>query len=337
MEVLPGVHQIAMVYHGRPLHLYLLIYGGDSLLMDTGDAGVPATEILPYFQKIGFDPRKLRYVMLTHPDLDHVGGAYAVREAAPQAQFLCGTLDREQVETPEALGRLRARAHYYWHGLGPDDAKLAEFVRMAGGGGPLAVAEERKLTFHATLDGGEILTLGGKELRILHLPGHSQGHLGVYLPWERAAIIGDAVHGTANRYTDGRAAFACTYMYVDAYLGTIDQLQGMGLDRLYSCHWADCTDRAMVDHFLDLSRAYARRAEGAILETVRAAGTAGLTLRDVCVRAKGELGDWPAEKDMETRSMACGHLQRLTTWGMVRTTDDRPTRYVAEGEWRGLR
>jgi glyoxylase-like metal-dependent hydrolase (beta-lactamase superfamily II) len=276
-------------------------------------------------------------VLLTHPDVDHVGGAYAMREAAPQARFLCGTLDREQVETPEALGRWRARAHHYWHGLGPDDAKLAEFVRRAGGAESPASAGARRLTFHATFDGGATLTLGGRVLRILHLPGHSLGHLGVHLPGERAAIIGDAVHGTANRYADGRAAFACTYMYVDAYLGTIDQLRALGLERLYSCHWADCTKRAAVDQFLDVSRAYALRAEGVILETVRAAGTAGLTLREVCVRAKGPLGDWPAERDMETRSMACGHLQRLASRGLIGATADRPTRYLAEAEWLGLR
>jgi len=106
-------------------------------------------------------------------------------------------------------------------------------------------------------------------------------------------------------------------MHVDAYLGTIDLLRGMGLERLYSCHWADCTERGMVEHFLDVSRAYALRAEGVILETVKAAGAEGLTLREVCVRAKGQLGDWPAEADMETRSMACGHLQRLASRGLV--------------------
>jgi glyoxylase-like metal-dependent hydrolase (beta-lactamase superfamily II) len=337
MEILPGVHQIPLVYHGRPLKLYLLVSGQESLLMDTGDAGTPASDILPYFQKIGWDPRKLTYVLLTHPDIDHVGGAYAIREAAPQAHFLCGTLDREQIETPEAMGRLRARAHYYWHDLGPDDAQLTEFVRRAGGANRLAAMGERRLTFHTTLDGGEILTLGERELRILHLPGHSLGHLGVYLPGERAALIGDAVHGTANRFTDGRAAFACTYMNVDAYLGTIDQLQALGLERLYSCHWADCTQRAAVDQFLEVSRAYALRAEEAILETLRAAGEAGLTLREVCLRAKGQLGDWPAEKDLETRSMACGHLQRLANRGLIHATPDRPTRYIAEATWLGLR
>src|SRR4051812_15366079 len=109
MEVMPGVEQIEVNYKGRPLKLYLLRFGGESLLMDVGDAGTPGSDILPYFEKIGFDPKALTYVMLTHPDLDHVGGVYALRAASPQAKFLCGAADKEQVETPEGLGRIRAR------------------------------------------------------------------------------------------------------------------------------------------------------------------------------------------------------------------------------------
>jgi len=230
MELLPGVHQIPVNYKGRPLQLYLLRFGEESMLMDCGDAGVPAKDILPYFEKIGFDPRRLTYVMLTHPDADHVGGVYAIREAAPQARFLCGTLDREQIETPEALADIRGRAHYYWHGIGMDDAKRDAFIANVGGPG-------KRLAIARTFNGGEKLQIGPREMEILHVPGHSQGHLGVYLSWENAAIIGDAVHGTANRFLDGNAAFACTYMWIDAYLGTIDRLQAIKLHRLYSCHW----------------------------------------------------------------------------------------------------
>ena len=139
MEVLPGVHQIPVTYHRRPLKLYLILggtgAGQQSMLIDTGDAETPAAEILPYFARIGFDPRSLTYILLTHPDIDHVGGVYAMRGAAPQAQFFCGAADRPQIETPEGLASMRARAHYYWHGLGPDDAGLAAFIRRAGGGG----------------------------------------------------------------------------------------------------------------------------------------------------------------------------------------------------------
>ena len=330
MQILPGVHQIPCIYHDRPLNLYLLIYGNESLLMDTGDATVPPNDILPYFQKINFNPKNLTYVLLTHPDLDHTGGIYEIQAAAPQAQFLCGTQDAEQIQTPEALGRIRARAHYYWHNLGPDDAKLATYIQKAGGPG-------KKITFAKTFSGGESLHLGYRTVEILHLPGHSMGHLGVFLPWENAAIIGDAVHGTANRFLTGQAAFACTYMYIDAYLGTIDRLQAMRLDKLFSCHWPNCTTNDQVNAFLNESRNYCLHAEAAILETLLAAGPNGLTLKDICTLAKPKLGDWPPEKDSETRSMALGHLQHLCQLGLATATPDRPTRYLPVPQWLGLK
>jgi glyoxylase-like metal-dependent hydrolase (beta-lactamase superfamily II) len=330
MEILPGVHQIPIEYHHRPLKLYLILAGNESLLMDTGDAHTPDTYILPYLQSINFDPRKLTYILLTHPDIDHVGGAYAMRYAAPQVRFICGTADREQIESPENLGRFRARAHYYYHGLGPNDEQLAQFIKNAGGAG-------HQLQFATTFAHDGSLTLGDRILQVLHLPGHSLGHLGIYLPGDHAAIIGDAVHGTANRFADGKAAFACTYMYVDAYFGTLNKLMAMSLDKLFSCHWPDCDTRQNVEVFLELSRVYAWVAEGAILHTLNEAGAAGLTLRDLCLRAKPKLGDWPPDHDLETRSMALGHLQRLADRGLVSATTDRPTRYFIEPEWHGLR
>jgi len=334
MEVLPGVHQIAMDYHGRVLKLYLLLGGvgeGFGMLMDAGDAAVPERGILPYFEKIGFDPKGLTHVLVTHPDLDHSGGLLRMREVAAGAKFVCGTLDREQVESPEGMADLRYRAHWYWHGMGLDDRAREKFVApggLAGGYVPMDL----------TFDGGEKLRMGkGRDVEILRLPGHSHGHLGVYLPWANAAIIGDAVHGTANRLQDGRAAFACTYMYIDEYLGTIDRLRAMKLDRLFSCHWADCNDAAAVDAFLKEAKEYTLSAERAILEAVKAAGAAGLTLREVCVAAKPRLGDWPAEQDGSASSMACGHLRRLVGEGLLRVTDVPPVRYVYEAVWRGLR
>ena len=330
MELLSGVHQIPVNYHNRPLQLYLLSFGGETMLMDCGDNGVPQSDILPYFKKIGLDPRSLTYVFLTHPDIDHVGGIHAIKAAAPQAKFFCGTLDRTQIETPEGLADIRDRAHYYWHGMGADDAGRAKFIQNAGGPG-------KYLPMEKTFNGGEVFRLGDRELKILHVPGHSQGHLGVHLPWLSTAIIGDAVHHTANRNLDGTEAFACTYMWIDAYLGTIDYLQAMKLDRLFSCHWANCMDNPAANRFLDESRSYALQAETVILETVHAAGEAGLTLREICLRAKPRLGDWPPEKDSYTRSMACGHLQRLCTWGLLRVTSDQPARYIFEPTWRGLK
>ena len=51
----------------------------------------------------------------------------------------------------------------------------------------------------------------------------------LFVDHPRAVLTGDTI--------DGRTAFAVTYIWVDAYLGTIDHLEAMKLDKLLSCHW----------------------------------------------------------------------------------------------------
>ncbi len=89
--------------------------------------------------------------------------------------------------------------------------------------------------------------------------------------------------------------------------------------------------------FLEESRAYAVKADAVILQTVRAAGAEGVTLLDVCMQAKSGLGDWPQEKDTETRSMACGHLQRLVDWGLVLREMGKPVRFLRRSGRVGMR
>ena len=316
-EVLPNIHQIPVNYNNRPLKLYLLIGPNASLLMDTGDAAVPEKDILPYFAAIHFDPRQLTYLMITHPDVDHQGGLARMKQACPQARVVCGTADRTQIESPEALVELRYRAFYRRHGLGPDDAAKAKLLPRCGGYVPA----------DCTFSGGEELRLGPDWLvQILHLPGHSHGHLGVYLPQHNVALIADAVQGTANRYLDGRAAFAPTYMYVDEYLGTIDALAAMHLDKLFSCHWPDCPIPQDVQSFLAQSRDYCLRADKVIADVIKAAPT-GLTLKEIMAAAKPQLGDWPAERDGDARSMAAGHVERLVGQGLVTASNEIPVRF----------
>lgn len=330
MQILPGVDQIPVNYKGRPLKLYLIRGPRIAMLMDMGEDATVHDDVLPYFESIGFSPKDLTHVMGTHPDMDHVGGIHAMKAAAPQARFVCGTADRTQIETPEGLADIRARAHYYWHGLGPDDEKRAKFIERAGGAG-------KRVVMDATFQGGETLPFDDdRRLHILHLPGHSHGHLGVLLPWLNAAFIGDAVHGDANRFLDGRSAFAPTYMYVPEYLGTIGTLRAMKLDRVYSCHWPDCTTNEQVDGFLTEAREYVWRAQQFIADFVKAAGDTGVTLKQLCDNAKPALGDWPDEKNDETRSLGCGHLQRLVALGLVREVVQRPVRYIWNPEWKGL-
>ena len=47
-----------------------------------------------------------------------------------------------------------------------------------------------------TFTGGELISIDDRRsLRVLHVPGHSDGHLALYDALTRAVFVGDALHG----------------------------------------------------------------------------------------------------------------------------------------------
>ena len=109
----------------------------------------------------------------------------------------------------------------------------------------------------AVYGGGETIELGrGRELRVLHVPGHSAGHIAVLDTRTRALFSGDCVQGSVYLGLDGTPKLCPTYTDVDPYLHTIAQVGALAPSELHGCHWptARGTD---VGAFLDESRAYA--------------------------------------------------------------------------------
>jgi hypothetical protein len=145
------------------------------------------------------------------------------------------------------------------------------------------------------------------------------------------------VHHRGNYYLDGRTAFAVTYIWVDAYLGTIDQLEAMKLDKLFSCHWPNWMTNSAATQWLREARDYALMAEDVICDAVKAAGEQGITLKELCVKAKPGLGQWDAQYDGYSANMLSGHLQRLRDRGWIRAdATGRPVRYLYENHWHGI-
>ena len=74
MEIAHGIHRIEAPLGERFIAIYLLIGDRASLLVDTGIASSIADAVLPYMASQGIAPEKIRYVVSTHCDFDHVGG-----------------------------------------------------------------------------------------------------------------------------------------------------------------------------------------------------------------------------------------------------------------------
>src|SRR5262249_17321504 len=109
-EISDSVHRIEAEVGGRPLYLFLFL-GERKLLLDAGCSTTVEASILPYLDRLGLGPRDLDLLLVTHPDLDHQGGAHALAAANPGLTVACRVLDRDLGSDPEAVLE---------HAAGPD-------------------------------------------------------------------------------------------------------------------------------------------------------------------------------------------------------------------------
>jgi glyoxylase-like metal-dependent hydrolase (beta-lactamase superfamily II) len=180
-----------------------------------------------------------------------------------------------------------------------------------------------------TWSGGETLRLGPDwTVEIHHTPGHTAGHLTIFDPRHRVALIGDAVHGALYRDIAGNPALCPTYIHIDTYLATIRYLRTLGAEVLAGCHWP-VKRGDEVTAFLDESAQYVTRVDRA-LQDVLQNRPEGATLGELIATLGPQLGDWTRVVDIDLMYSLAGHLDRLVAQGQVTLdTSTHPVHYSA--------
>ena len=302
-EVAQGVFRIESVFGGRLLYLYAFVGDDTTLLVDSGASVTPEEVAIPALKKLGRDPDLL---LITHCDLDHQGGNSVLRRAYPNMVLACGTGDEGQVSDPRVLVKDRYSAFEYDHGVGfPTDVK-PRLVELAGSN---AVPVQR------TFCGGERLRLSEDwTVEVLHLPGHSKGHLGIYDERSGLAVTQDAVHGKDYPFADGRPwALMPTYYYIDPYLETVERLRELRLGTLHTAHWPVAEGDSVATR-LDETRDYTLHMDRTIFELI---SDGKQTVKELMDAALPRLGQWDPGVIGDFGCSVYGHVQRFVDAGLV--------------------
>jgi len=295
MELYDHVYQIQSLFGGRNLFQYLFV-AENAVLVDTGIAETPEKVIFPYMDRLGLPPERLTLAVTTHADLDHQGGNNSIKVASAHTLLSCGEADRELVEDPRKLFDERYNFLRDEHGVGfdPDPGPDAGRLRR----------------MDATLSGGERIRLADDwALEVLHVPGHSHGHLALYDRKNKTAFVGDAIHGRGCPRAEGGMAIPVTYYYVDTYLSTLRSLEALEIKTLYSGHWPIMTGEEIRD-FIKESRQTVELFDRVILSSLTRS-MSGLTLKDLIDAVSNAVGDWPKDTWSLAMFPVNGHLTRL--------------------------
>ena len=307
MEIFRHVYQVASSVADRNLFQYLFV-GDNTVLLDTGASYTPSETILPFLKQIGIEPSRLTMAINTHADADHHGGNASLKQIAGQVMLTCGEQDRFIIENPD---RLFASRYDQWipdHGVGL-------------GLNPEASAWVRKMVgppqrIDQTLVGGEHIRIDDeRSLQVLHVPGHSDGHLALYDPVERAVFVGDALHGRYCPTKTGEPSLPPAYYSVLAYLGTLQMLHAFDIDWIYSGHWP-AFHGSQVSEFLAESRRFVDSASNMVWQALEKHPD-GITLQACMDQCGPALGAWPLNNQWLLMYPLHGHLLHLEQQGRV--------------------
>jgi glyoxylase-like metal-dependent hydrolase (beta-lactamase superfamily II) len=173
VKICPQVYQVggSNLSHPDDCCIYLVESEQECALIDAG-AGKGTERVLGNIAKCGFSASNIRYIIVTHGHIDHIGGLKEL-QSKTGAQIVAPALELDAVEKGDP--RLTAAS---WYGIDYQPVKVDHIIRQDS----------------------ETLQLGQMELVFLHTPGHTPGSISILCQCAGLKVLfGQDIHGPFNR------------------------------------------------------------------------------------------------------------------------------------------
>ena len=189
-----AVHPLVSPWGRFGLYSYF-IDSPEPAIVDTGITSSPSEGMAPALEQLGRRIEDVRWILLTHGHIDHLGGAMALWElTGRKAEVVLHRADAHLLRSRQAHVDLYAAVRQQY--LDNPDA-IAHQTATA----QQAISGELEPTM--LVEGGETISLGGDVSVSVHsIPGHTAGSVAYVLENNRDVFVGDAVqiHGAANGF-----------------------------------------------------------------------------------------------------------------------------------------
>jgi glyoxylase-like metal-dependent hydrolase (beta-lactamase superfamily II) len=162
----------------------------EAVLIDSGYPGL-LERLLAELEKAGVSPGQLTQLILTHQDIDHIGGANALLALNDRIEVLAHEQDRPYIVGERPLIK-----------FSPE--RLAQITELVS-----SLPEERRQAIlegfrhpnpridRTLADGERLPDCGG--IVVIHTPGHTPGHVMLYLESSRVLVAGDGLNISEGR------------------------------------------------------------------------------------------------------------------------------------------
>lgn len=163
MEVAKGVDMLELDFHGNKIHPVLVWDKEMAILIDTGFPG-QIEDLRLAIEQIGVSLDQLKVIILTHQDVDHIGNLPDMLQN-PNHSI---TVYAHELDKPYIQGELPLLKDSHLHN--PPKGKVNDIL----------------------VDHQELPFCGG--IHVIHTPGHTAGHISLYLKQSKTLIAGDSMY-----------------------------------------------------------------------------------------------------------------------------------------------
>jgi glyoxylase-like metal-dependent hydrolase (beta-lactamase superfamily II) len=218
------VHSLSALdlhWAGRPRSIAsALLRSEDSVaLVDPGPASTIST-LREQLHLHGLEISDVDSILLTHIHLDHAGATGTLIRENPRLAVYVHARGIPHLADPAKL--LRSASRLY----GDDMTSLfGEFL-------PVPDSNLR------SLQGGETITLGSRELQVLYTPGHASHHVTYFDPAESVAFVGDTAGICINGHRYMLAATPPPDISIELWDASLDAILRLGPKRLFLTHFS---------------------------------------------------------------------------------------------------
>jgi len=204
--------RLSLPYKLGSVNCYLVETGAGYILIDTGASNM-RTELERELESAGCKPGSLALIVLTHGDFDHSGNAAHLRKKFGARIAMHGE-DSGMVERGDMFGNRQKGNNILTRGLVP--------VLFGFG-------KSERFTPDSYLDEGDDLSDYGFDARVLHIPGHSKGSIGILTGG------GDLFCGDLFENADEPALNSIMDDLATAN-ASVERLKGLEIDTVYPGH-----------------------------------------------------------------------------------------------------
>ena len=191
-EILPGLHRIVVPLPGNPLkeiNSYVFTSADRNLIIDTGMNRPACKEVLePGLEELGVDLAKTDF-FITHLHADHQGMVAGLLRNGSQAYM--GENDAARLKSGDTPHARRSPMGDYAEKSGFPADELASAMQNHPGlkYGPQDVVD------YQYIDEGDVFKVGDYSLEVIATPGHTYGHMCLYMRDRKIFFSGDHVLG----------------------------------------------------------------------------------------------------------------------------------------------